>query len=82
MPEAPALAPGEEPHYPPRSIVRAVASNGDFAYGGCHINIGVRFAGARVRIVEQGELVRSLAPDRSRRYQRRERTKRSSAREI
>jgi len=39
----------------------------------------MRFAGARVRIVEEGELlhlyhgeelVRSLAPDRSRRYQR------------
>lgn len=77
--DAPALAPGEEPSYPPRSIVRAVAANGVFAYGGSHINIGVRFAGARVRIVESGELVRvyygeklvrSLAPDRSRRYQR------------
>lgn len=77
--EAPALAPGEEPRYPPRAIVRAVASNGVFAYGGSHINIGVRFAGAQVRIVEAGELVhvyygeelvRSLAPDLSRRYQR------------
>jgi hypothetical protein len=68
-----------------------VAANGVFAYAGSHINIGVRFGGARVRIVEVGELVhvyygdelvRSLAPDPSRRYQRRERTRRSLAREI
>jgi transposase InsO family protein len=78
--EAPALAPGEEePHYPPRAIVRAVAANGVFAFGGSHINIGTRFAGTRVRILEAGELVhvyygaelvRSLAPDHARRYQR------------
>jgi len=77
--EAPALAPADEPHYPPRSIVRKVASNGVFCFAGAYVNIGVRFAGARVRIVEEGELVhvyigdelvRSLAPDRSRRYQR------------
>jgi transposase InsO family protein len=89
--EAPAHAPGEEPSYPPRAIVRKVAANGVFAYAGNHINIGVRFGGARVRIVEVGELVhvyygdelvRSLAPDRRRRYQRRERTRRSLAREI
>lgn len=75
---APALAAEEEPRYPPRAIVRAVAANGAFAFGGSHINIGTRFAGARVRIVERGELVhvyygeelvRSLAPDRNR-YQR------------
>jgi len=76
---APTSAQAEEPHYPPRAIVRRVASNGVFAYRRAYINIGVRFAGARVRIVEQGELVhvyygeelvRSLAPDRTRRYQR------------
>lgn len=76
---APAFADEGEPHYPPRAVVRKVASNGVFAYAGNHINIGMRFAGARVRIVEQGELVhvyygselvRSLAPDRARRYQR------------
>jgi len=68
-----------EPGYPPRAIVRKVASNGVLAYRKRYINIGVRFAGARVRIVEEGELVhvyygdelvRSLAPDRTRRYQR------------
>jgi hypothetical protein len=77
--EAPALADEAEPHYPPRSVVGKVASNGVFAYAGNHINIGMRFAGARVAIVERGELVhvyygselvRSLAPDRARRYQR------------
>jgi transposase InsO family protein len=76
---APAHADGAEPHYPPRSIVRTVASNGVFRYAGSSINVGVRFAGVRVAIVEVGELVhvyygdelvRSLAPDLSRRYQR------------
>jgi hypothetical protein len=59
--------------------VRKVASNGVFCYCKAYINIGMRYAGARVRIVEEGpivhvyygdELVRSLAPDRARRYQR------------
>jgi len=88
---APAEAEEAEPRYPPRAIVRTVASNGVFRYAGCAINIGVRFAGARVRIVESGELVhvyygdelvRSLAPDPSRRYQRRERRRRSPGRVI
>ncbi len=79
MLEAPASPPAEEPHYPPRSVVRKVASNGVFAYAGSSINIGMRFAGARVAIVESGELVhvyygeelvRSLAPDPSHCYQR------------
>ena len=69
----------QEPSYPPRAIVRKVASNGVFAYKTSDINIGMRYAGGRVAIVEAGELVhvyygdelvRSLAPDRSRRYQR------------
>jgi hypothetical protein len=59
--------------------VRKVASNGVFSHRNRHINLGIRFAGARVRILEEGELVhvyygeelvRSLAPDRTRRYQR------------
>jgi hypothetical protein len=65
-----------------------VAANGVFAYQSNHINIGTRFAGARVRIVEVGELVhvyhgnelvRSLAPDRRRSYQASERARRSRA---
>ena len=80
--EAPALADDAEPHYPPRAVVRKVASNGVFAYETRSINIGMRYAGARVAIVEVSELVhvyygaelvRTLAPDSSRRYQRRER---------
>jgi len=77
---APVLADDEaEPHYPPRSVVRTVASNGVFAYRASSINIGMRYAGARVAIVQQGELVhvyygdelvRTLAPDYARRYQR------------
>ena len=77
--EAPAPADEAEPSYPPRAIVRKVASNGVLCYRNAYINIGMRYAGARVAIVEQGELVhvyygeeliRSLAPDPSRRYQR------------
>jgi transposase InsO family protein len=76
---APVPAAQSEPPYPPRSLVRKVASNGVFCYRRAYINIGMRYAGARVAIVEQGELVhvyygselvRSLAPDRTRRYQR------------
>jgi transposase InsO family protein len=78
-PRAPALASAEEPSYPARAIVRKVASNGVFCYRRAYINIGMRYAGARVAIVEAGELVhvyygdelvRSVAPDPTRRYQR------------
>lgn len=88
---APVSAVEGEPSYPPRAIVRKVASNGVFCYRRSYINIGVRYAGARVAIVEEGELVhvyygeeliRSLAPDPSRRYQRREQTRRSPHRLI
>jgi hypothetical protein len=71
---------GEAPQraYPPHAIVRKVKSTGVFSFRGLAINIGARFAGATVRIVENGglvhvyhgdELVRTLAPDRDRRYQ-------------
>ena len=70
---APVPATEGDPHYPPRSTLRTVASNGVLAFAGSSINIGVRFAGARVRVVEEGSLVhvyygeeRSLAADRSR----------------
>ena len=65
--------------YPRHAIVRKVKSTGVFSFRGLAINIGSRFAGASVRIVENGglvhayvgeELVRTLAPDRERRYQR------------
>lgn len=72
------LAERAEPVYPPHSAIRKVASHGVVAYGGLHIILGMRWAGARVRIVEVGELwhvyhgnelIRALVPDRSRRYQ-------------
>jgi transposase InsO family protein len=84
--EALASASEGKPSYPARSIVRKVASNGVFCYRNVHINIGLRYAGARVRIIQQGELVhvhygselvRSLAPDPAQRYQRKERARRT-----
>ena len=42
---------------PRRPIVRAVAPNGAFAFRSKHINIGRRYAGARVRIEEDGQLI-------------------------
>jgi transposase InsO family protein len=68
----------EERRYPRHAIVRKVKSTGVFSFRGLAINIGARFAGASVRIVENGglvrvyygdELVRTLALDRERRYQ-------------
>ncbi len=74
-----ALAEQQDPDYAPHAIVRKVWSTGLVAYDGVAIVLGRRWAGARVRIVPVGELVhvyygseliRVLAPDRSRRYQR------------
>ena len=74
-----ALAGQEESDYAPHAIVRKVWSTGLVAYDRVAIVLGKRWAGARVRIVPVGELVqvyygrellRVLAPDRSRRYQR------------
>ena len=68
---------GQRSH-PRHAIVRKVKSTGVFSFRGLAINIGSRFAGASVRIVENeglvrvyvgDELVRTLAPDRERRYQ-------------
>lgn len=72
------LGPGGEPVYPPHSLIRTVKATGSLTYRYLQINIGIRFAGAKVRIVEDGglihiyygpELVRSLAPDGTRSYQ-------------
>jgi transposase InsO family protein len=69
----------EPPVYAARALIRAVAGNGVLAFRNKHINIGTRYAGARVQIVEAGELVhvyygqeliRTLAPDPDRGYQR------------
>jgi Integrase core domain len=69
----------KQPAYPPYSLTRKVWANGIVAFEGLGITLGRRYAGATVRIVEVGELIhvylgdellRSLAPDRERRYQR------------
>jgi len=71
--------PDDQLAYPTRSVIRAVAPNGVFAFRAKHINIGVRYAGARVRVVESGELVhvyygdeliRTIALDPDSSYQR------------
>jgi transposase InsO family protein len=82
QPPAPGrIVPGERaaPRYSRASVVRTVWANGIFAYEGARIMLGVRFAGTQVRIAEVGELVhvydgeelvRVLALDRERRYQK------------
>jgi len=69
----------QERVYPPHAIVRTVKSTGVFSFRSLAINIGARFAGAKVHVVEEGELVRvycgdelvrTLALDSERRYQR------------
>lgn len=66
------------PNYPPHSLLRKVDARGIVGYEGLGIIIPRRYAGATVRILEVGELVhiylgdqliRTLAPDRSKRYQ-------------
>jgi transposase InsO family protein len=68
----------EQRAYPAHAIVRTVKSTGVFSFRCKAINIGKRFAGAKVRVVEEGdlvrvyvgsELVRTLALDHERRYQ-------------
>jgi transposase InsO family protein len=66
--------------YPPYSLTRKVGDNGVISYQRLAINVGRRYRGATVRVVEVGELVHVhlgddlihvAAPDRNRRYQRR-----------
>lgn len=74
-----ALAEAEEtPSYPPHAILRKVDGRGIVGFDGLAIIIPRRYAGATVRVLEVGELVhiylgdqliRALAPDRSKRYQ-------------
>lgn len=67
------------PSYPPHALLRKVDARGIVGYDGLSIIIPRRYAGATVRILEVGELVhiyladqliRALAPDRSKRYQK------------
>jgi hypothetical protein len=41
-----------EPVYPPRSIVRLVSTSGDVAFQNKVVNVGRRYARARVRVIE------------------------------
>jgi transposase InsO family protein len=75
----PAQAEGA-PDYPPYSLTRKVWDNGVVGYQRLAVNVGRRYRGATVRIVEVGELVHVhlgeelihvAALDRGRRYQRR-----------
>jgi transposase InsO family protein len=68
----------KSPPYAPHTVTRKVWPTGVVAYDGLAITLGRRWAGATVRIVEVAalvhvylgeELIRVLAPDRSRRYQ-------------
>jgi transposase InsO family protein len=65
--------------YPPHSLLRKVWRNGVVSYDGLAITLGKRYARAVVRIVEVGELIhiylgdeliRVLAPDRTKRCQK------------
>jgi transposase InsO family protein len=64
-----------EPVYPPHSIVRKVTAVGNVTYASKQIQVGRRFAGARVRVIPVGglihiyygeELARALAIDPAR----------------
>ncbi len=75
----PLTEPPPAPAYPPHSLTRKVWRNGVTTYNGIGIILGKRFAGATVRIVEVGalihvylgnELIRAVAPDPNKRYQR------------
>lgn len=72
--------PNGEPVYPPRSIVRLVSTSGDLAFRNKVVNVGRRYARARVRVIEIGglthiyyaeELIRILQIDPRSHYQRR-----------
>jgi transposase InsO family protein len=69
-----------EPTYPPYSLTRKVWDNGVVGYQRLAVNVGRRYRGATVRLVEIGELlhmylgdelIHVAALDHNRRYQRR-----------
>jgi transposase InsO family protein len=73
------------PPYPPYSLTRKVWDNGVVGYQRLAINVGRRYRGATVRIVEVGELIHVYlgeelicvaALNRNRRYQRRGKSRR------
>lgn len=73
-----ALRKKEQPTYPDYSLVRQVSNNGGITFDSLQIEVGKRWVGALVRIIEVGELIhvyygtellRVLVPNRQRRYQ-------------
>jgi hypothetical protein len=80
-PAAPAPANDETasaPSYPPRTILRKVSRNGELGFRAMAIQVGSRWNGATLRVIEVGELihiyhgeilVRALVPDRTQRVQ-------------
>ena len=60
LPPAQIRLPGPEemtgPAYPPHSILRKVGSSGNLGYSGKLIQVGMRWAGATLRIIPLGEL--------------------------
>lgn len=75
LPEAAQLT---EPDYPPGSFVRRVGSSGNIGFRGKLIQVGSRYTGAFVRVIEQDRLthiyhgdalIRALSIDPDRYYQ-------------
>jgi transposase InsO family protein len=61
LPPAQIRLPGPDemtgPSYPPHSILRKVGSSGNLGYSGKLIQVGMRWAGATLRIIPLGELI-------------------------
>jgi len=47
----------KQPCYPPHSILRLVSTIGEIGFQGMGINVGSRWKGATVRVIEIGELI-------------------------
>ena len=67
-----------EPDYPPYAFVRRVSDTGSIGYRGKLIQIGARWRGAKVQVIDKGRLthiypgealIRALRLDPNRRYQ-------------
>ena len=52
-----------EPTYPPPAFVRIVGSSGNIGYSGKLIQVGMRWAGATLRIIPIGNLVHIYCND-------------------
>jgi len=75
LPEASEMS---EPDYPPHAFVRWVSETGSIGYRGKLIQVGARYRGAKVQVIDKGRLthvyhgealIRALRLDPNRRYQ-------------